>query len=106
MLRDDTEHQADRFRDRQRDVAEFSQSTWIALAAVSTVGILSILNYLARRVGHQLAVHDLQIRVHKLKDDYARRQAEMAEAADKPKLFSPDGEGEFEIIEDQPRQAA
>jgi hypothetical protein len=88
------------------DVAEFSQSTWIVLAAVTAVGILSILNYLARRVGHQLALHDLQIRVHKLKDDYARRQAEMAEAADKPKLFSPDGGGEFEIVEDHPRRAA
>jgi len=87
-------------------VVEFSQATWIVLALVSTVGILSILNYLARRVGHQLALHDLQIRVHKLRDDYARRQAEMAESADKPKLFSPGGEGEFEIVEDQPQRAA
>lgn len=87
-------------------MADFSQATWVVLAAVSAVGILSVLNYLARRVGHQLALHDLQIRVHKLRDDYARRQAEMADSADKPKLFSPDGEGDFEIIDDQPRRAA
>jgi hypothetical protein len=87
-------------------VEHFSQVTWIALAVVGGAGILSILNYLARRVGHQLALHDLQIRVHTLQQEYERRKALMAEAADRPKLFSPDGEGEFDIVEEPRSKAA
>jgi|GEM_PF-7124013 len=86
--------------------AAFSQGMWFALALVAGVGVLTILNYLARRVGHQLAVHDLQIRVHALRDEYSRRQAMMAEAAEQPKLFGPGGEeAEFDIVE-EPRKAA
>jgi len=88
-------------------VAQFSQATWIILAVVSAAGVLSILNYLARRVKHQLAVHDLQIRVHQLRDEYARRQAALAELSEQPKLFGPNGgEAGFDIIEPSHSKAA
>lgn len=83
-------------------MAYFTIEQWVALSAMSGVGIIAILRVLAHRFEHDRSVHDLRLRARTLRQDYNARLAAMKANTEEEPI-----EAEVvEEIETAPLQAA
>jgi hypothetical protein len=58
-------------------MAYFPVEGWVAFSVVGVIGILTILNVLARQFQNFRVVHDLRVDATRLRHGYAARLAEM-----------------------------
>ena len=81
-------------------MAYFTIEQWVALSALSGLGIMGILRVLAYRFEHDRSVHDLRLQASTLKRDYSARLAALKAGADEEVL-------EVDVAEETvPMQAA
>lgn len=54
-------------------MAEFTDTTWVALGAIGCAAVLGFLYTLARTVQHEMQALETELRVRRLKMEFARR---------------------------------